>query len=91
MDGLFTIIGVAGSILCILMYFMLERGQARASDIWYYALNGLGAAMVIIGVMYNFDGGDLGAVTQGLCWVLISGIGVYKLIKKKKAEKREYF
>lgn len=91
MDGVFTIIGVAGSILCILMYFLLERGKAKASDNWYYAINGLGALMILMACMYDFDGGDLGAVTQELCWVMISGMGVYRIIRARKKERKEGF
>ena len=91
MDGIYTILGVVGSICCILAYFLLERGYAKGSDIWYYALNGVGALMVLIGCMADFDGGDLGAVTQELCWVMISGMGVYRLVKNKQKQKKEQF
>lgn len=91
MDAIFTIIGVLGSILCILAYFLLERGYAKGSDIWYYVMNGLGALLVLIGAMYSFDGGDLGAVTQELCWVMISGMGVYRLIRAKQKMRSEGF
>lgn len=91
MDGIFTIIGVVGSILCILMYLLLERGMARGSDIWYYAVNGIGALMILVAAMYDFDGGDLGAVTQELCWVMISGMGIYRLIKAKQKIRKEGF
>lgn len=91
MDSVFTIIGVLGSICCILAYFLLERGYAKGSDIWYYALNGVGAAMVLAACMYDFDGGDLGAVTQEMCWVMISGMGIYRLVKAKQKIKKENF
>ena len=91
MDSVFTIIGVLGSICCILAYFLLERGYARGSDIWYYALNGIGALMVLIACMYSFDGGDLGAVTQELCWVMISGMGIYRLVRAKQKIKKDNF
>ncbi len=91
MDSVFTIIGVLGSIFCILMYFCLERGYAKSSDIWYYALNGVGALLILIGAMYDFDGGDLGAVAQELCWMVISFTGIYKLVKQKKAQSKDNF
>ncbi len=91
MDAVFTIIGVVGSIMCILMYFMLERGLAKGSDIWYYAINGIGALLILIGCMANFDGGDLGAITQELCWAMISGMGIFRLIRAKKKERNEGF
>lgn len=84
MDLAFTILGGLGAVLCILMYFLLERGYAKSSDIWYYSFNGLGAVLVLIAALYNFDGGDLGAVTQELCWAMISCIGIFKLIRQDK-------
>ena len=91
MESLFTIIGVVGSIFCILMYFLLERGYAKSTDIWYYAFNGLGAVMILIGAMYSFDGGDLGAVTQELCWAAISFMGVWRMYKLRQTKKKETF
>jgi len=91
MESIFTILGVAGSVLCILMYFLLERGYAKSTDIWYYACNGIGALLILAGAMYSFDGGDLGAVTQEVCWAGISFIGVYRMIKNKQAQKKEMF
>ncbi len=91
MDGIFTIIGVLGSIMCILMYFLLERGYAKPTDIWYYAINGTGALLILIACMADFDGGDLGAVTQELCWVAISFMGVYKMVQAKRRDRKEGF
>ena len=91
MDAVFTIIGVVGSIMCILMYFCLERGIAKGSDIWYYAINGLGAVLILVGCMGEFDGGDLGAVTQELCWAMISFMGIYRLTRAKRKDRKEGF
>lgn len=91
MDAVFTIIGVLGSIMCILMYFLLDKGIAKGSDIWYYAINGTGAILILIGCMGQFDGGDLGAITQELCWAMISFMGIYRLIRAKRKERKEGF
>jgi hypothetical protein len=84
MDFLFTIFGVLGSVCCVGAYFLLEQGKLSAEKPTYYILNGLGASLVLIGALYSFDGGDLGAVIQELCWVAISAMGLFKILKVKQ-------
>jgi hypothetical protein len=87
-DMVVSYLGVIGAVLCILAYFLLERGLLGAPGFYYYAINGIGAAFVLLAVVYSFDGGDIGAVLQELCWVLVSVIGVYKTFKIKSETKK---
>lgn len=91
MVEIFTIVGVVGSILCLLTYFLMERGLIKSSNPWYYVMNGSGALLILIACISQFDGGDLGAITQNLCWVMVSAMGVYRIIRAKRKERSEGF
>lgn len=62
MELIFTIMGILGSACCVGAYFLLEQGKISAEKPTYYILNGVGAALVLIGAFYSFDGGDMGAI-----------------------------
>lgn len=79
-----TMTGTVGGVLCILSYFLLERGKLSGEHATYYVLNGVGAVLVLVAVLYSFDGGDIGAIVQELCWAIISLMGVVKVLKGRK-------
>ena len=83
MELLFTLFGVIGSACCVGAYFLLEQGKISAEKPTYYILNGVGAFLVLVGAFHSFDGGDLGAIIQELCWVAISAMGLFKVLKVK--------
>lgn len=83
MDLLFTLFGVLGSVCCVSAYFLQEQEKISAEQPIYYILNGAGASLVLIGAIYSFDGGDLGAILQELCWAAISAMGLRKVLKGK--------
>lgn len=85
METLFSIAGVTGAGMCILAYFLLERGRLSADGINYYVLNGVGALLVLIAAFYSYDNGDLGVAVQELCWIAVSLMGVSKVLKKKES------
>ncbi len=83
MSVFISYLGILGAVLCILAYFLLERGIFDAHSLRYYAVNGLGAFLVLVAVLYSFDSGDMGAILQELCWVAISVMGVLKVRNKR--------
>ena len=82
-DTILSYLGVLGAVMCVLAYFLLERGKVRADGMTYYFMNGFGAFLVLVAVLYSFDGGDMGAIVQELCWVIISMMGIFKILKKR--------
>jgi hypothetical protein len=84
MDLLFSALGVIGSICCVGMFFLIGQGKVKSDQILYYVINGMGGLLILVATLYSFDGGDLGAVLQELCWVAISVMGILKIIKVKK-------
>jgi hypothetical protein len=85
-DTILSYLGVLGAVMCVLAYFLLERGKVSAEGIPYYFMNGFGAFLVLVAVLYSFDGGDMGAIVQELCWVIISLMGMFKVLKMKRVK-----
>jgi hypothetical protein len=83
-DLLFTLLGILGSAMCVGMYYLLEADYVSATSFSYYSVNGLGAFLVLLGAFYSFDGGDLGAIVQEVCWVVISLLGIFKALKARQ-------
>lgn len=83
MPALMTVLGIAGAALIVLMYALLERKKIPADSARYFAINGLGAALVLISLAYDFDSADLGGVVLEACWIVISGMGIWKALRMK--------
>lgn len=85
MSFVFMIAGLAGSFLCLLMFFMLEQEKIDSKGMTFYSLNGLGAFLVLVAAARDFDSGDLGTISLELIWTLISLMGVWKAYRRKRA------
>jgi hypothetical protein len=72
---------VIGAVICIVAYFMLERGKLTSHGAAYYFWNALGTLFVLAGVIYTFGEGDIGAVVQEGCWLSISILGCLKALR----------
>lgn len=77
--------GVLGASFCIIAYFLLERGVFTGNSLRYYAMNGIGATLILIASLISYDSGDLGAIVQELCWAAISLMGMIKVCKSARA------
>lgn len=67
-------IGVAGFGLYVLTYSLLTFQRVQSSDVSYFILNGLAAAMVLIGLMSAFN---LASALIQIFWIVISIVAVY--------------
>lgn len=83
-DTLFTVLGIIGACCAVSAYFLLEISFFRDDSVGFYALNAIGAALVIAGLIYDFDGGDWGAMGQEACWIAISVTGVVRKTLRKR-------
>lgn len=76
-----TILGIAGAALMVGMYAFLQQGRLNAQSITYYAVNGIGALLILISLSYDFDSADLGGIALEACWILISIMGIARASK----------
>ncbi len=67
--------GNIGVLLIVVAYLLLQLGKMRSEDVSYSVLNALGALLVIVSLLFNFN---LSAFVMEAFWVLISLIGIAK-------------
>jgi hypothetical protein len=69
--------GIAGVILILIAYLMLQLGRWGGIDLRYTLLNLAGALLIIVSLIYDFN---LSAFLMEAAWVLISFIGIYRAL-----------
>jgi hypothetical protein len=74
--------GIAGVILILIAYLMLQLGRWGGIDLRYTVFNLAGALLIIVSLIYEFN---LSAFLMEVAWVLISFIGIHRALTGKKA------
>ena len=77
--GLLDIVGVAGVILLVITYLLLQINKLPSSGLLYSLLNAIGASLIILSLLDNFN---LSAFLMEAFWVLISLIGVVRYLRR---------
>jgi hypothetical protein len=67
------LVGNVGVFFILASYLLLQLEKIDVSSLWYSAVNGLGAAMVIFSLLYEFN---LSAFLIESVWLLISIFGI---------------
>lgn len=73
-------IGIAGFGLYVLTYGLLTLEKVGSDTITYFALNGLAAAMVLIGLISAFN---LASALIQIFWIAISLVAVYVRLRRR--------
>ncbi|MEE8042684.1 MAG: hypothetical protein V3T15_07820 [Pseudomonadales bacterium] len=73
-------IGGLGVAIIVLTYLLLQLERLDARGLSYSFLNGIGAALVIFSLMYEFN---LSAFLIELFWLLISLLGLVMWVRRK--------
>lgn len=74
--------GNVGVALMVLGYLLLQAEKIRSSDLSYSLMNGVGALLVLISLIYSFN---LSAFLVELFWLLISLYGLIKFAARPRA------
>jgi len=77
--GLLDIFGIAGVILLVITYLLLQVNKLQSAGLRYSLLNAIGASLIILSLLANFN---LSAFLMEAFWVLISLIGVVRYIRR---------
>lgn len=84
METLVLILGIIGAACVLYMYWALEQGRVTPNTMRYYVINGIGALLVFTSILYSYDSGDVGGlIVEGL-WVVISLMGIAKILRKNQ-------
>jgi predicted membrane protein len=77
------LIGILGVFVIIVAYMLLQLEKMDAKDLSFSVLNTLGALLIIISLMYDWN---LASFLMESIWMLISLYGILKYYKLKKRE-----
>ncbi|MCP4392928.1 MAG: cyclic nucleotide-binding protein [Alphaproteobacteria bacterium] len=78
-------VGIAGVVVLLVSYFLLQINKLTVDGILYSLLNILAAVLVLYSLIYDFN---LPSFLIQISWILISFVGIFRtLIKRKNANK----
>ena len=77
--GLLDLFGIAGVILLVITYLLLQVNKLQSAGLLYSLLNALGASLIILSLLDNFN---LSAFLMEAFWVLISLVGVVRYLRR---------
>jgi len=80
--GLLDFFGNIGVLILMIAYLLLQLNKL-SNGLVYSTLNALGAALIVISLLTNFN---LSAFLMEVFWVLISLIGVYRHLRPGSAQ-----
>ncbi|MEN8148070.1 MAG: hypothetical protein ABFR02_10700 [Campylobacterota bacterium] len=78
------IIGTLGVAVIVITYFLLQVERMRSDDLLYSLLNIIGSVMILFSILKNWN---FASFLIEIFWILISLIGVYKFVKRRKKER----
>ena len=73
-------IGLAGTLMVLLAFFLLQAGRLPGNGIAYQLLNLLGAAGVLVSLLGTFNPA---VFLLELTWVLISAYGIMRTLRNR--------
>ncbi len=82
----YDIVGIAGAVLIIAAYLLLQLRLIDADNVWYSLANAAGAALILLSLWFKFN---LAAVIIEVFWLAISLYGVAVALKRRKSPARD--
>ena len=76
-------LGNIGVVLIIIDYLLLQLNRISSNSLSYSLLNALGAGLIIISLIFNFN---LSAFVMEAVWVIISLFGLYRYFRPPATE-----
>ena len=73
-------IGLTGTLMVLLAFFLLQAGRLSGNGIAYQLLNLLGAACVLVSLLGAFNPA---VFLMELTWVLISAYGIMRTLRNR--------
>ena len=75
------VIGIIGTALLILAYYLLQAGKAKGDDWSYMLMNLVAASLILYSLLFSFN---LASFIIEIFWIAISGYGIWRKVKKDK-------
>jgi chromate transport protein ChrA len=81
----YDFVGTVGTAVIIVTYILLQTERIKSSSLVYSLLNAVGAAMIIVSLLFSFN---FPAFMVEFFWLLISLFGIVKFfLQKSNAQK----
>jgi hypothetical protein len=74
-------IGMAGTFLVVLAYFLLQLEKVDPKSLSYNMLNLVGASLLLISLCFTFN---LASFVIEVFWIAASLIGLWKLLRRRR-------
>lgn len=82
----YDFVGNVGVVLVLGCYLLVQTRKMTVTGVPYTVLNIVGAAMILYSLYFEFN---LSAVVIEIAWLLISLVGLGRIILEKRATRRE--
>ncbi len=80
--GWHDLLGIIGVVLIIGTYILLQLEKLSATSFLYSATNGLGASLILVSLIYEFN---LSAFIIEAFWLLISTYGIVRYFSRNRS------
>jgi hypothetical protein len=80
--GWHDLLGIIGVVLILATYMLLQLEKLSATSFLYSATNGLGASLILVSLIYEFN---LSAFIIEAFWLLISIYGIVRYFSRNRA------
>ncbi|MBT8085597.1 MAG: hypothetical protein HKN35_12820 [Woeseia sp.] len=75
-------VGNIGVLLILVSYLLLQLGRLKVSNLAYSVINGLGACLILVSLLFEFN---FSAFIVEAAWLLISLFGVARCLRRRTA------
>ena len=80
--GWHDLLGIIGVVLIVATYMLLHLEKLSATSFLYSATNGLGASLILVSLIYEFN---LSAFIIEAFWLLISTFGIVRYFSRNRS------
>ena len=80
--GWHDLVGIIGVVLILATYMLLQLEKLSATSFLYSATNGLGALLILVSLIYEFN---LSAFIIEAFWLLISIYGIVRYFSRNRS------
>ncbi len=80
--GWHDLLGIIGVVLIVATYMLLQLEKLSATSFLYSATNGLGASLILVSLIYDFN---LSAFIIEAFWLLISIYGIVRYFSRNRS------
>ncbi len=80
--GWHDLLGIIGVVLILATYMLLQLEKLSATSFLYSAANGLGASLILVSLIYDFN---LSAFIIEAFWLLISIFGIMRYFSRNRS------